>query len=262
MLFHAGTRTAAYVAWEGQLKTARLAYEGGFYAAAKRNYRKALSLGETLPLKDTELSSNLIGLGLACCHLKEFQEAEDLFKRVIQMSEESGDSVDNTNLADALMEIAVLYHKTGNLVAAKDLLQRCLRLFQEVPGNYLNLARTMKSLALVHCKMDELNDAENLINKALTLLEAHNRKPEQLYAEVLGVMSIIAVQRKQFEEAKNLLERAVAILEVATGGEHPEIAEFMDYASTIFRTIGCMDKAEELTKQANALRLRLKARDR
>jgi tetratricopeptide (TPR) repeat protein len=245
--------------WNAEFRVAKLAYDGGYYMAAKKHFRKALSIAETTTVDDKEISATLIGLGLSYCHLKEYTQAEQLFKRVLQCA---GNESDDSSMADALTEIAVLYQKQGNLIESQDLLEHCLRSLQDRHGDKIGQARVMKSLALVYCKTGSIDAAENLINKAYNLSDTQQVRLTGFFAEILGVMSLVAVKKKKYEEAEELVGRSISILELATGGEHPEVADFLEYAAEIFKDAGCGEKANSLLKRAESLRLRVKARDR
>ena len=249
----------ARVAWEVQLRVAKLALDGGYYVAAKRNFRKALKIAETSPLDDADISATLIGLGLACCHLKDYPEADELFKRVIQLG---GNEPEGLNLTDALVETAVLYQKTGNLAQSKELLEHCLNMLQERSSDNISQAKVMKSLALVNCKIGNINAAELLITKAFAITDIQAVRLTNLFAEILGVMSLIAIQKNQYAEADELMAKAIDILEMATGGEHPEVADFMEYSAEILKDAGCAEKSTLLLKRAKDLRARVKARDK
>jgi tetratricopeptide (TPR) repeat protein len=246
--------------WNSYLQLGHLAYDRGWYAIAKKNFHRAITAIESEHCEDSPLSTALLGLGLSCCQLKEFSDAEKHFNKLLGLSHTQHDDL---AFADELAEAAVLYQKMGELERSEQLLKQCLTIIKECKKcASVEEAKVLKSLALVNCKKGNFAEAEKLINKALPLIDTNAIHPSRLLAEMLGVVALIAVKKRQFSEAEETIDRAISILEMVTGGEHPELADFLQYAAEIFRDAGCPEKVDPLIVRAKLIRTTVRAKDR
>ena len=254
------SRHEALSRWETQLDVGKMAYEKGFYTAAARNFTKALKVAESLDLPDNELSSTLLGLGSSYCQLKRYREAEGLFNRLIQIDRDKLGPT-SSDLASHLCEAAVLYQKMGNLPVAEDFLRQSLQMLHQLGDNDIQLAKVLKSLALVCCKQENIDEAEPLIYKAHFLVSRESMRHTKLYAEVLGVLALLEVKKRHFAEADETMAKAIEVLEIATGGQHPELVDFLVYAADIFSEQGLAQKSSSLLARAKLLRALVKRGD-
>jgi hypothetical protein len=69
------------------------------------------------------------------------------------------------------------------------------------------------------------------------------------------------VKKGCFGQAEELIERAISSFELLTGGQHPELADFLDIAANIFCFEHVQAKADELTARAKSIRNHVKAMD-
>lgn len=246
--------------WKTHMAVGRIAYEDGYYSASIRNYLSALASAEILNLVDEYKSQTLLGLARSYVEVGQYSQAEKLYRSVLQMDELAANQYD---LSIDLNDLAVLYCRTGKDEKAEELLRQSLAIFESAgDADALDLATTLKNLAHVCCKQNRFADSEKYIHKAFTLCDTGALRRTKLAAEIFVVKSLIAAKQGLLAEAEDLIQQAIPILELVTGGEHPQLADFLDLAAEILRKEGLPDQALPLVERANAIRLRVKIIDR
>jgi len=118
------------------MAVARMAYDRGLYRAAWRNYRTALQAAEQLGFSEQQLLPILLGLIMCLGECGDFCEAEQLYKRVIQIDKATS-SADCARLASDLNTLALIYKNAGKIEQAQALLRKSLQL-SEKGGTALN----------------------------------------------------------------------------------------------------------------------------
>src|ERR1019366_2372422 len=73
--------------WRMHIAVAQIAYDKGLYSAAVRNYHSALAIAESLKLGDEDMAVGLVGLAKCLCELGNFEEAESLYDRVLDIDQ-------------------------------------------------------------------------------------------------------------------------------------------------------------------------------
>jgi tetratricopeptide (TPR) repeat protein len=237
-----------------------MAYENGYYTAARRNYHVALETAQKLGLPDELLCENLLGLAKTHFEQGDFSEAERLYKRVLAIDESICEQ-DDYSLANDLTDLAKLYIKTGNTGAAEPLLSRSLAILGNLaPKRQLDLAQVLKYMGMVCCEDNRLLEAQRYLTKALAIADTfkHDRK---LFAEILASMAIIAVKQGRLKDAEDCVQQAISVCEVATGGRHPEVADFLELAADILKVDGLQIEAQIMRERADAIRGYLRQND-
>jgi tetratricopeptide (TPR) repeat protein len=118
------------------MAVASMAYDRGLYTSAWRNYRTALQAAEQLGFSEQQVLPILLGLTMCLGERGDFCEAEQLYKRIIQI-DEAATSADCARLAIDLKSLALIYQKAGKIEQAQALLQKSLH-FCEKGGSAVN----------------------------------------------------------------------------------------------------------------------------
>jgi tetratricopeptide (TPR) repeat protein len=247
-------------AWRMHIAVGQMAYEKGLYSAAVTNYNSALFAAEDLDLPDKDMSVALVGLAKCYCELGNFTEAESLYKRVLAIDQVTL-TAKSAGLATDINDLASLYLKTKRLGEAEALLQKSVAILTAVDPLSVDLAAAEKNLSSVYCQLGRLDEAERLINHALTVCDTKAGRQTRVFAEVLIGLAVVAAKKGNNAEAEVLIERAISSFEVLTGGQHPELADFLDFAADLFRLEGVDSKVIELTSRAKAIRNHVRAMD-
>jgi tetratricopeptide (TPR) repeat protein len=256
----------AYSSWQTHMALGQMAYERGLYTAAIRNYRVALRTAEEIRLDLDDLITNLLGLALCDCKLGNISEAEKCYKRVLDIEESasgSGSEVLQQNLPIHLNSLAVIYKQIGRTSEAKALLQKALAIINTRNGlDKTEAAIILTNLAQVSCEDDCFSEAQQYITRALTLCGTNGSRRTKLFAEIQIIMAVIASRQSRYDEAKQFVEQAIEVMEVLTGGQHPELADLLEFAADIIQKDGLQVEAASLSDRALAMRRRIQQRDR
>lgn len=246
--------------WRMHLAVAQIAYDKGLYSAAVRNYHSAQAVAESLRLGDADMSVGLVGLAKCLCELGNFEEAERLYERVLDIDQKIGSGQSST-LAEDLNHLAILYLKTNRLGEAESLLKKSAAILTAVDAHSIQLAAAERGLGYIYCQTGKLEEAERITNHALSISDTKAGRQTKVFAETLMVLGLVAAKKGHLSEAEELIERAIASFELLTGGEHPELAKFLDLAANIFSLEKVETKANELTVRAKAIRSHISAMD-
>lgn len=253
----------AHSSWKTHMSAARMAYDRGLYVAAARNYDAALQAAEETDLTEEETAHNLLGLALCYCEQGNYSKAEHLYKRVLDIDETHlTTSARHVELADSLHDLAVLYKKEGRLHEAESLAHRALVILQANDCAEADLvASTLKDLAQICRDQGQLAPAKDYINQAFAILDTNSHRHTKTFAEILMTMGAIAARESRYSEARQFVEQALQIFEVATGGTHPELADFMESAAGILEQKCSTEKGDTLLQRAQTIRRHLKEID-
>jgi tetratricopeptide (TPR) repeat protein len=231
----------------------RLAFKNGFFKAASRNYRTAMSLVDNLNLGDELRACTL--LRIAQCELKLglLRDAESSFKEVLRF-DQSHSGQHGYDVAVDMSELAMLYLRTGGLGEAEHLLKEAVCTLErlQAPTAPAHI-EALKNLGIVHCREGHLDDAEKCLNRAICLCSDFGNDT-QLYPKILAAMSALAAEQGKLDQANELIEKAIEKLEIATGGQHPDLAEVLDLAADILSRSGRESEVAALKQRAEHIR--------
>jgi tetratricopeptide (TPR) repeat protein len=242
------------------IAAAQMAYQKGLYSTALRNYNFAMMSAEQLGLQDEDLSDGLLGLAKCNCELGNYSRAETLYKRVLGI-DQSTLSASCTELAIDLNDLARLYLKTSRFDAAEELLVKAEALLTDSDPHALELAAVKKNRAYICCQRDNLKEAAVLVKDAQLICDTTSGRQTKVYAEVLVVLALVEAKKGCYDQSESLIEKAIASFELLTGGQHPELADFLDIAANLFSMDHVQAKAEQLTARAKEIRKHVREMD-
>ncbi len=245
--------------WEMHLEAGRMAYEAGYFVAASRNYQHALVLAEELSLCDELLAKNLFGLAECYFELQNFAKAEELYKRALHI-DESACNANEQNCANDLNDLAKLYLKVGNPSTAEMLRSLSLTISEQLGKNHqVDLATTLKNLGVACLEQYRLDEAHRYLTKAFVINDMLRNK--RLSAEILVDMAKLEAKSGNVKEAHDLIQQAIAIFEIATGGRHPQLADFLEVGAQIMVNEGLSDQAQLMQERAQTIREQVRQLD-
>ena len=152
-----------------------------------------------------------------------------------------------TNLQVLYLAYA-FYHRTGDLKAAEDMLERWLAISgREAETD--ETAAAYGNLGLIYRTRGELDRAEEMHKKALEIHEKLGR--QEGMANAYGNLGLLYRTRGELVRAEEMFENALAIHETL---RHQE-SMASDYVNLglLYRTRGELDRAEEMQKKALAV---------
>jgi tetratricopeptide (TPR) repeat protein len=247
--------------WKMHMEAGGIAEEKGLYSAAIRNYRQALAIAESLNLPDEELSPNLLGLATCYFRVGKYHDAEHLYKRMLEIDEAMLGTGD-CDFAMDLNDLAELYQRTGRAVEGERLLHCALDTLKTNSSKKpIEIATTLKNLGRSCYERGDLSDAQHYLLHALALCDTPDGRIVKIYPEVLLCLAKLAARQSNCDHAMELAEQAIGAMDLITGGEHAELAEFLEDAATIFTKAGHESAGKEFKQRAQNMRCHIRQLD-
>lgn len=208
------------------LETLALHYEqDNSFDLAEATYRQAIALIEknTKPDDPAFLVQELNHLGEVVAKEGRSSEAEDLFKRALDLQEQAA-GPHRPDLAESLTfdHLQNLYRTEGRLSDVEPLLQQGLALQERVLGpGHVALARTLLELAAVYEEEQKFQDAEPLYTRSLEIQQATLGLEDPRLISTLDRYAALLRRLDQAEKAQAINARADALRRKLAGQESP-----------------------------------------
>lgn len=189
--------------------------EDGTYDLAETSYRKVIALiqANTKPEEPSELPFVMERLGNVLVKEGRNVEAEDLFKRALEMEEQAAlRKPPPVPPSFNLYGLMNLYRSEGRLADIEPILQRVAEVQEKVSGPRSKpLAQTLLSLTRVYSEEGKYSDAEPLCRRALKIQEAGYGAESQRLIPALDTCAKVMRRVGDASEAKTLAARANAL---------------------------------------------------
>jgi tetratricopeptide (TPR) repeat protein len=245
---------ASSITWEQYNETGRRLFAEGDLAGAEDAFVAAIAEAERAGGDPLQLASSLGNLAQLKYQQKDHLRAEDLFRRTLDLREQSLGS-DHPSVLTSINNLAALYVSRGALDEAEPLLKRAMGASaKRVESAQTDLCVNLNNLARLYFKRGDYRQAEPLLLQLLTLKRPYG--PE--HPEVATVLVSLAKVRHALgkpDQAERLWRRVLIVRERQLPASDPAVLQAMD---------GLSDSLAALGKHAAALELRergLKARE-
>ncbi|HEY1353538.1 MAG TPA: FxSxx-COOH system tetratricopeptide repeat protein [Ktedonobacteraceae bacterium] len=203
-----------------------------------------LTVREAVPL--------LQRLGSYCYQRAWYQEAERYLKSALGLCERSADA--ETDRAQVLNSLALLYHRQGNYPAAETAHQCALSLREGAWGaQHCVVAQTLNNLALLYQDWGRDQEAEALYRRVLAIDEHTLGPGHPDTATSLSNLALLYDRQGAFAQAEPLFERAFAIEERTLDTRHPDLALSLNMQASRCAGQGDYQEAERLYRRALAI---------
>lgn len=181
-------------------------------------------------------------------------EAEEYFQAAIREGEVLG--AESPQLAASLNSLGQLRLQAKDLAGAEQHLGRALAIREKVYGaDHHALVSSLNNLGALHDAKGELDRAQEALQRALGICEQHLQPSHPDLALALNNLARLHIKRRDFPTADRLLLRLLEIKR-ALGKDHPEVATVLGALAKLRHVVGRNDQAEQLWRQALAIRER------
>ena len=189
-------------------------------------------------------------LGLYLQERIRFDEAEDLFRRVLALNEKLLGQ-DNPTVATCLNNLAELLRNTNCLSEAESMYRRALKIDESSFGpDHPKVAIELSNLALLLQATNRLSEAELMYRRALKIDEASFGPDHPDVATDLNNLAELLRETSRLEDAEPMYRRVVEIFEKSFGGNHPNVATALNNQALLLKATNRLDKAEPLMRRA------------
>lgn len=194
---------------------------------------------------DAELGNALNGIGISLHALGRTGEAEKVYAEALQVLHRAhGDEHDG--IAWALNNLGWLLHSGGRYGEALQTYQRALAMQRKVKAPVVAMAQTLKNLGGLHYHLGDYARAESLWAESLKInVDTYGADGHVAVANVHALMSLVALDRGQFDEAERQVRQAMQINLKVLGAEHRRTASDWSSLARVLLAADRLDEAEQ-----------------
>ena len=185
-------------------KLREVAFRQGDLASAMQFAQRSVKLFERFRPDSYGMAAELDGVGDIAATLGDLEAAEEYYQRALGIREKRKVS-DSPPTAATLRDLGDLARRRGQFTAAGSYLARSLDILESSGESPLDLALTIRSLALLAVDVGDLDTAERHVRRARSIWEAHVGADHPDVAEASGQLAITLARtgraREAFDEA-------------------------------------------------------------
>jgi CHAT domain-containing protein/tetratricopeptide (TPR) repeat protein len=235
--------------------------ETGRYADAETNHKRALQLREAaLGRDDPYVGQSLYNLGSLYTTLSRDDEAEALFKRALAISESGrasrtsdrkmAEDVTGTLVRGTLDFLGKLYMRHSRYAESEQSLKRSLEFSKRAPGNDVNAALALHSLATLYRVLGRFSEAEPLFRDALRILEKPFGADHPWVIRTIVELGRLYRDQARYANAEPLYQRALAARSKVLGTQHLDYAEVLRDLAALKLAQGEIDQSLAFARES------------
>jgi tetratricopeptide (TPR) repeat protein len=238
----------------------------GVYLRARGLHRRARPLDErALAIRrqlydgdHAEIAESLFHLSWDLSHAGEFQGAREVSGQALAMHRRLH-AGDHPDVAWSLHRFATTLRGLGEVERARDLHEEALAMRQRLyAGDHRDITASLQMLGIDLRELGEVERARELHEQALAMhqrLYGHDTDVVDV-AEDLLQLGMDLRELGEVERARELHEQALAMGRRIRGGDHLEIALYLEQLAVDLAALGEVARARELDAEAAAMRAR------
>jgi tetratricopeptide (TPR) repeat protein len=243
--------------WKRQMESAKEAFLAGNLPETEKCLLLAVSEGENYHSLDPRLSFSLSALGDLKTKLKSFEEAEDLYRRALDLAETIYGSA-SEDLSSHLFALARCLKNQSRIAEAESLARRALAIDESKLGSeHPNLAGDLDNLADLLVLQGKFSDAESLCMRARVIAEKafgqNRREGTAVLAISLNALAELYLRQGKFSEAESFCKEAIAFIEREQGKTCPYLVVLLGNYVEVLRQTGRVEEAKEFESRKVAL---------
>lgn len=246
---------AASTLWQTFVESGRKAYSQGQYMEAQHMYEAALKEVDSPGGKDIDLADNLVWVANCYCAQARYIEAEPLFKRALDIYEQS-QSPDQKGLASCLNDFAALYEAQSKAGQARPLFERARSILEKItdPQSASDIAGIDNNLGNLAVAEGRLSEAESLYTRAIREFEAlPGHSADTDLAMAFNNLGLLYSRQGKYMEAEPLLKHAIEMRERSLNSNHPDLAGSLNNLGLLYKLQGKLSDAEPFFSRALAI---------
>ncbi|KAK9054524.1 hypothetical protein SSX86_025602 [Deinandra increscens subsp. villosa] len=218
-------------------------------------YQKALSAlksskGENHPAVAS------VYVRLADLHNKigKIRDSKSYCENALRIYEKPLPGVPQEEIACGFTDISAIYESMNELEHALKLLQKALKIYNDVPGQQNTIAGIEAQMGVMYYVLAKYSESYTSFKNAILKLRASGEKKNMFFGIALNQMGLTCVQRYAINEALDLFEEARSVLEHECGSYHPDtLAVYSNLAGT-YDAVGRLDDAIAILERIVVIR--------
>ncbi len=175
------------------------------------------------------------------------QKAADIYRKVL--------GEEHSPYANSVNNLALLYHRMGDLVHAEPLYRQALELRKETLGEkHPSYATSLNNLGALLEAQKDFEGAEPLMRQALAIRKEVLGEKSAAYIGSLNNLAWLYQSEGDYARAEPLSEKTRQLLKEVLGEKHPDYAVSLTNLATLYLSMGDYARAEPLYLQALKIR--------
>jgi tetratricopeptide (TPR) repeat protein len=154
----------------------------------------------------------------------------------------------------ALSNKATMYRDMGRNEQSTRVFKESFAVAKGLPKDDPALAAILIGMAAERSSKGDLKKAEQFLQRALRIREAHVGPNHLDTSEVLNNLGVVQLQRKRYAEAESSLKRALVIMETHGGADHPDVAVVLNNLGNLYYQRKDFETAESVLTRALNIR--------
>ncbi|XP_062510944.1 uncharacterized protein LOC134186880 isoform X2 [Corticium candelabrum] len=206
------------------LNVGKVHLDWGNSQEARDPLKKALQLikKENIQIESTLFYTALNLLGQCCRDLGDFEQSEYVYLELLQFSEQQ--TLSNDYIFTVLNNVALTYHRWGNISAAVANYKRGLTLIREQANvSQLSIAKTLTNLASCYQQSGRLDQALSHYEKALSISKKELPSSHPFVAFVMRHLSSCYRGHGQMDRALELANQSLNVASLTLPRNHPDL---------------------------------------
>ncbi|KAH0467057.1 hypothetical protein IEQ34_004295 [Dendrobium chrysotoxum] len=227
----------------------------GRYDEAVFSYQKALTVFKSTK-GDNHPAVALVFVRLADLYYRtgKLRESRSYCENALRIYAKPVPGAVPEDIAGGLAEIASLYEAFEEPEEALKLLQKSLKLLEDVPGQWSSVAGIEAQMGVMFYIVGRYGESRNSFESAVAKLRAIGEKKSAFFGMVLNQMGLSCIQLFKIDEAAGLFEESKGILEQEYGTSHQDTLGVYTNLAATYDAMGRVEEAIELLEHVVKVR--------
>lgn len=196
----------------------------GDLARAEEAFQAAIRAATGPDADVLQLATSLGNLGQLRYRQRDFDDAESLFKRALELREQAV-GAEHLSVVQSINNLAALHYARGDLAQAEPLFRRALSISESHLGDrHPDLAVNLNNLAKLYVRLRDFASAAPLLLRLLSVRESLHGPHHPEVASVLVMLSRARSAIGVHDDAEQLCRRALEIQEAYLSPDDPALA--------------------------------------
>ncbi|KAK8686769.1 hypothetical protein V6N13_125787 [Hibiscus sabdariffa] len=214
------------------------------YDEAVFTYQKALTAVKTTKGENHPVVGSVF-VRLADLYYKtgKLRESTSYCENALRIYEKPMPGIPPEEIASGLTDVSAIYESMNDLDQAIKLLQKALKIYNDVPGQQSTIAGIEAQMGVMYYMLGNYSESYDSFKSAIAKLRVCRDRKSAFFGIALNQMGLACVQRYAINEAVELFEEAKSILEQECGPYHPDTLSVYSNLAGTYDAIGRLDDA-------------------
>ncbi|PPD78731.1 hypothetical protein GOBAR_DD24354 [Gossypium barbadense] len=209
------------------------------YDEAVFAYQKALTAFKTTKGENhPAIGSVFVRLADLYYRTGKLRESTSYCENALRIYEKPMPGIPPEEIAAGLTDVSAIYESMNDLDQAIKLLQKALKIYNDVPGQQSTVAGIEAQMGVMYYMLGNYSESYNSFGSAISKLRICRDKKSAFFGIALNQMGLACVQRYAIKEAVELFEEAKSILEQECGPYHPDTLSVYSNLAGTYDAIG------------------------